>query len=68
MAVPWPMPHHQGQGTAKRCCSTSAPAVRSACRTAERMPSQPSTRSAWRSATDWSVGEGGGGLEGYLKN
>ena len=36
------------QGAAKRCCSTSAPAVRSACRTAERMPSQPRTRSAWR--------------------
>lgn len=36
------------QGAAKRCCSTSAPAVRSACRTTERMPSQPRTRSAWR--------------------
>lgn len=37
------------QGTAKRFCSTSAPAVRNAVRTAERMPSQPRTRSAWLS-------------------
>ena len=65
-------PSHLHRGAAKRCCSTSAPAVRSACRTAERMPSQPRTRSAWRPDASFdmyllhgSVGKVGG-LRGKL--
>ena len=68
-------PSHLHRGAAKRCCSTSAPAVRSACRTAERMPSQPRTRSAWRPDASFdmyllhgSVGEGWGVCGANLEN